>query len=131
MLNAIAFSVVLLAALGVFLYQVWGRFNLLRAATGPFTLDRIPERIRATLVYAFGQEKFIRPEVAIVKERTAGWLHFIVFWGFVILGIQIITHVRARLQRHASIPSRSRPTCSAGRTGSCATSSRPRSSSAS
>src|SRR4029453_15657919 len=57
---------------------------------GPFTLDRIPERIRATLVYAFGQEKFIRPEVAIVKERTAGWLHFVVFWGFIILGIQII-----------------------------------------
>src|SRR4029434_9384500 len=91
MLNAIAFPVVLLAALGVFLYQVWGRFNLLRAATGPFALDRIPERIRATLVYAFGQEKVIRPEVTIVKERTAGWLHFIVFWGFVILGIQIIS----------------------------------------
>ena len=61
MLNAIAFTVVLLVALGIFLYQVWGRFNLLRAATGAFTLDRIPERIRATLVYAFGQEKFIRP----------------------------------------------------------------------
>src|SRR5262245_37345377 len=91
MLNAIAFFVVLLTAVGVFLYQVWGRFNLLRAATGPFTLDRISERIRATLVYAFGQEKFIRPEVDIVKERTAGWLHFIVFWGFVILGIQIVT----------------------------------------
>jgi Fe-S oxidoreductase len=91
MLNAIAFSVVLLTALGVFLYQVWGRFNLLRAATGPFTLDRIPERIQAVLVYAFGQKKFIRPEVEIVNERPAGWLHFFVFWGFVILGIQIIT----------------------------------------
>ena len=43
------------------------------------------------LVYAFGQEKFIRPEVAIVRERTAGWLHFFVFWGFVILGLQIVT----------------------------------------
>src|SRR5262249_42650979 len=91
MLNAIAFTVVLLAALGIFLYQVWGRFNLLRAASGTFGLDRIPERIRATLVYAFGQEKFIRPAVAIVRERTAGWLHFFVFWGFVILGLQIIT----------------------------------------
>jgi len=33
----------------------------------------------------------VRPEVAIVKERTAGWLHFLVFWGFVILGIQVTT----------------------------------------
>src|SRR5215813_13895095 len=91
MLNAIAFTVVLAVALGIFLYQVWGRFNLLRAATGSFTLDRVPERIRATLVYAFGQEKFIRPQVGIVRERTAGWLHFFVFWGFVILGLQILT----------------------------------------
>jgi Fe-S oxidoreductase len=91
MLNAIAFTVVLVVALGIFLYQVWGRFNLLRAATGSFTLDRIPERIRATLVYAFGQEKFIRPQVGIVRERTAGWVHFFVFWGFVILGLQIVT----------------------------------------
>ena len=91
MLNAMAFTVVLLAGLGLFLYQVWRRFNLLRAASGEFTLDRIPERIRALLVYAFGQEKFIRPEVAIVRERTAGWLHFFVFWGFVILGLQIVT----------------------------------------
>jgi Fe-S oxidoreductase len=91
MLNAIAFSVVLLIGLGVFLYQVWGRFNLLRAATGSFVLDRIPERIQAVLVYAFGQKKFIRPDVEIVNERPAGWLHFFVFWGFVILGIQIVT----------------------------------------
>ena len=91
MLNAMAFTVVLLAGLGLFLYQVWRRFNLLRAASGDFTLDRIPERIRAMLVYAFGQEKFIRPEVAIVRERTAGWLHFFVFWGFIILGLQIVT----------------------------------------
>src|SRR4029450_1749979 len=91
MLNAVAFSVVLLAALGVFLHQVWGRFNLLRAVTGPFTLDRIPERVRATLVYAFGQEKFIRPEVGIVNERTAGWVHFIVSWVSALLGMQIIS----------------------------------------
>src|SRR5262247_4731104 len=49
MLNAMAFTVVLLAGLGLFLYQVWKRFNLLRAASGEFTLDRIPERVRAVL----------------------------------------------------------------------------------
>ncbi len=91
MLNALAFTVVLAAGVGLFLYQVWGRFNLIRAANGDLPFDHIPERIRAVLVYAFGQKKFVRPEVAIVKERTAGWLHFLVFWGFVILGIQVVT----------------------------------------
>jgi len=91
MSTAVAFTIVLLAALGYFVYQVWGRFNLLRAARPAALFDRIPERIQAVLVDAFGQQKFIRPEVAIVKERTAGWLHFFVFWGFVILGIQIVT----------------------------------------
>src|SRR5262245_19383462 len=94
MLNAMAFTVVLLAGVGLFLYQVWKRFNLLRAASGEFTLDRITERVRAVLVYAFGQEKFIRPEVGIVRERTAGWLHFFVFWGFVVLGLQIRSEER-------------------------------------
>src|SRR5262249_35259927 len=108
MLNAMAFTVVLLAGVGLFLYQVWKRFNLLRAASGEFTLDRIPERVRAVLVYAFGQEKFIRPEVGIVRERTAGWLHFFVFWGFVVLGVQIIT-MFGRAFAPVSSPPPSRP----------------------
>jgi Fe-S oxidoreductase len=91
MLSAIAFTIVLLAAIGLFIYQLWGRFNLLLAARGPFKIDFLPERIQAVLVYAFGQKKFIRPAVGIVKERTAGWIHFFVFWGFTILGVQVTT----------------------------------------
>ena len=26
-----------------------------------------------------------------MKERTAGWMHFFIFWGFMILGIQVTT----------------------------------------
>jgi Fe-S oxidoreductase len=89
--TAIAFTVVLLIALGLFFYQVWGRFNLMLAARGPITVDRIGERIRSVLVYAFGQKKFIRPEVATVRETVSGWLHFFVFWGFTILGLQVVT----------------------------------------
>src|SRR5262249_51651149 len=33
----------------------------------------------------------IRPEVKIVNETTAGWIHFVVFWGFTILGVQVVT----------------------------------------
>jgi Fe-S oxidoreductase len=89
--TAIAFSVCLLAAAGLFLYQLWGRFNLLRAAQPEARFDRIPERIWALLVYAFGQKKFVRPEARIVNEAVAGWMHFFIFWGFTVLGLQIVT----------------------------------------
>ncbi len=91
MWTAIAFTVVLLVALGVFGWQLWGRFNLLRAARPADLFDRIPERLWAVAVYAFGQKKFIRPEAAIVGETPSGWMHFIIFWGFTLLGIQVVT----------------------------------------
>src|SRR5262249_24845684 len=91
MWSAIAFTLVMLAALGLFFRQVWGRFNLLRAARPAALFDHIPERIRAVLVYAFGQQKFVRPEVVRQGEALAGWAHFFVFWGFTLLGIQIVT----------------------------------------
>src|SRR3989442_1329372 len=53
--------------------------------------DRIAERLRAVAVYFFGQKKFVRPEVASVHETSAGWMHFFIFWGFTILGLQIMT----------------------------------------
>jgi Fe-S oxidoreductase len=95
-LNAGAFAIVLAIGLGLFFRQIWGRFNLLRAATGTFKIDRIPERIQAVLVYALGQKKFIRPEAARQGEAVAGWMHFFIFWGFTILGIQVI-HMFGRM----------------------------------
>jgi Fe-S oxidoreductase len=91
MLTAIAFTAVLLAALGLFFYQVWGRFNLLRAATGTFGVDRVAERVWSVVTIALGQKKFVRPQVAWVRETFSGWLHFLVFWGFTLLGLQVIT----------------------------------------
>jgi Fe-S oxidoreductase len=91
MVTAIVFTLVLVGALGLFFYQVWRRFNLLRAATGPFRLDRIPERLWSVVTIALGQNKFIRPQVSWVRETFSGWLHFLVFWGFTILGLQVVT----------------------------------------
>src|SRR4029077_5663753 len=94
MLSAIAFTLCLLVALGVFFRQLWDRFNLLRAAAAVPRFDRIPERIRAVLVYAFGQQKFVRPETAYVGERGSGWMHFFIFWGFTILRLTTVSMVR-------------------------------------
>src|SRR6058998_2115764 len=104
MLTAILFTVCLLVGVGLFIYQVWGRFNLLRAATGTFTVDRIPERLWAVVTIALGQKKFIRPEVSWVRETLAGWLHFFIFWGFTILGLQIVTMFGRAYGDHFYVP---------------------------
>ncbi len=104
MLTAILFTVCLLVGVGLFIYQVWGRFNLLRAATGSFTVDRIPERLWAVVTIALGQKKFIRPEVSWVRETLAGWLHFFVFWGFTVLGLQIVTMFGRAYSEHFYVP---------------------------
>jgi len=104
MLTAILFTVCLLVGVGLFIYQVWDRFNLLRAATGTFTVDRIPERLWAVVTIALGQKKFIRPEVSWVRETLAGWLHFFVFWGFTVLGLQIVTMFGRAYSEHFYLP---------------------------
>jgi Fe-S oxidoreductase len=89
MITEIIFSLCIFVSLGIFFYQLWRRFQLLRSAVPVSRFDRIPERVRAVLVYAFGQRKFVRRNPG--AEHSAGWMHFFIFWGFFILGIQIIT----------------------------------------
>ncbi len=91
MLSAVLFTLCVLAGLGYFAWQMWGRIGLLLAAEGRITVDRVPERLWAVLVYFFGQKKFVRPEVGIVREWVAGWMHFFIFWAFIVLGGQVIT----------------------------------------
>src|SRR5499427_6531397 len=104
MISAIVFTLCLVVALGVFFRQLQDRFNLLRAAAPAALFDRIPDRIRAVLVYAFGQQKFVRPETAYVGETGSGWMHFFIFWGFTILGLQIVTMFGRAYSEHFRIP---------------------------
>ncbi|HLY36532.1 MAG TPA: (Fe-S)-binding protein [Candidatus Binatia bacterium] len=104
MVTAILFTLCLVVALGVFFRQLWDRFNLLRAAQPAALFDRIPDRIRAVLVYAFGQKKFVRPEASYVGETGSGWMHFFIFWGFTILGLQIMTMFGRGYSPHFRLP---------------------------
>jgi Fe-S oxidoreductase len=102
--TAIAFTLCLVVAAAIFLRQIWGRFNLLRAAAPAPLFDRLPERVRAVAVYALGQKKFVRPEAARQGEATAGWMHFFIFWGFVVLGLQILTMFGRAYDDHFYLP---------------------------
>lgn len=98
MLSAVIFTLVVLAALGFFARTLYGRFRLLAAARPVDRFDNIPDRIVATVVYAFGQKKFV------VGEQPAGWLHFFIFWGFMILGAQVVTMFGRAYSDHFYIP---------------------------
>lgn len=85
MVNSIIFALVVIAGLGRFGWTLYRRFEVMRAAQPAALFDRVPERIQAVLVYAFGQRKFVR------DEQPAGWMHVLIFWGFMILAVQVIT----------------------------------------
>jgi Fe-S oxidoreductase len=60
------------------------RMRLLLAARPAARLDRIGERTRRAVVYGLGQKKFL------VGEQPSGIMHALVFWGFVVLLLQVI-----------------------------------------
>jgi Fe-S oxidoreductase len=89
MVSMVLWTVAFVAGVGFFLFQIYGRLQWLLAARrddlrdyGPHTWSK---RLKNTLFYAFGQYKFFR------DEKTAGLMHVVIFWGFTVLGIQVIT----------------------------------------
>lgn len=83
-MSDVLFPIVWAVGLIVFAVIIAGRARLLLAARPASRLDRIPERIRRALVYGLGQKKFF------TGEQPAGIMHALVFWGFVVLIIQVV-----------------------------------------
>ena len=61
-----------------FFVALWPKLNVLRKAMPENRWDRLCDRFRNTLWIAFGQSKMF-------KDRPAGWMHALIFWGFLIL----------------------------------------------
>jgi Fe-S oxidoreductase len=61
-----------------FFAALWPKFSVLRKAMNENRLDRLCDRLRNTLWIAFGQSKMF-------KDGSAGWMHALIFWGFLIL----------------------------------------------
>ncbi len=88
-MTAIIFTLCIFAGVGAFFYQLWRRFEILRSAAPVSRFDRIYDRIRNVFVFAIAQRKFLRSNPG--AEKSAGWMHSFIFWGFLVLGLQIIT----------------------------------------
>jgi Fe-S oxidoreductase len=89
------FTIFLLAAAGVLARTLYRRFAVLTKVAPVPRFDRIGERVNAVLQYVLGQKKFVVGEQPLPGDRAAGWMHFFIFWGFTILGVQVV-HMFAR-----------------------------------
>lgn len=77
-LHAVIFAIVLVAAVGLFGWNVRRLISYLRVGRKENRFDHVGQRIRNVLEIAFGQTKLLR-------EPVAGLLHLLIFWGFVVL----------------------------------------------
>ena len=79
------FPIFLGIALAVFAGIIAVRGRLLLVARPVGRWDRIGERLWRTVVYGLGQRKFL------TGEQPSGVMHALVFWGFVVLMLQVAT----------------------------------------
>src|SRR5882724_2485642 len=80
-------SLLVVAALGYFANTLYGRFRVLQSVRWTKLFDRIPERVKSLLVLGFGQKKF----VIVTQDPGPCWMHFLIFWGFMILALRVLT----------------------------------------
>jgi Fe-S oxidoreductase len=80
-------SLLVVAALGYFANTMYGRFRVLQSVRWTDLFNRIPERVKALLVLGFGQKKFVIDK----QDPGPSWMHFFIFWGFMILAVRVVT----------------------------------------
>ncbi|OGW13891.1 MAG: hypothetical protein A3K09_02895 [Nitrospinae bacterium RIFCSPLOWO2_12_FULL_47_7] len=71
-------GVLTLLALAVFLAGIWPKIRVMGLATPESRFDKPMKRLWNTLSIAFAQAK-------LFKEVGAGWMHALIFWGFLVL----------------------------------------------
>lgn len=98
MLTGIVLTLLTLTAVGIFGHTIYRRFLLLKAVRAEPRFDRLGERIRGVFIYAFGQKKFV------TGEQPAGWMHFVIFWGFMIVAARTITLFAQGYNPHFYLP---------------------------
>lgn len=95
-IHSLVFLVVLIAAFGFFVSNIYRLIRYLRIGKPEDRSDRPGKRIRTALIVAFGQSKLLR-------EPLAGWGHFFIFWGFNILILAVIEAIGEGFYRGFSL----------------------------
>ncbi len=97
-MSHVAFPILCAIALLVFAGLIASRARLLVRARPAGRVDRIPERTWRAVTYGLGQKKFL------VGEQPAGLMHALIFWGFVVLMLQVVTLFGRALDSTWNIP---------------------------
>ncbi|MCX7761400.1 MAG: heterodisulfide reductase-related iron-sulfur binding cluster [Candidatus Kryptonium sp.] len=77
-LKNLLFLIIFAISISVFFFNARRLYTYLKIGKPENRFDKPIERIKRVLSIAFGQKKLLR-------EFVAGWMHFFIFWGFVIL----------------------------------------------
>ena len=85
-LESILFACVLLSAFALFAWNVRKLASYLALGKAENRFGTPSARLRRVLTIAFGQSKLLR-------EPLAGWLHFFIFWGFVVLLTAVVESI--------------------------------------
>lgn len=86
-MNPFLMSLLLIVGLAVFSWTMYGKIQLLMALEPTDRADHIMDRIKNVIILAMGQKRLVGRK----KERAAGIVHALIFWGFCILLIRSIT----------------------------------------
>ncbi len=85
-MNPLFMSILLFVGLAVFCRTMYYKIKLLTALEPENRFDHIKERLKSVLVFAFGQKRLVGRK----RERAAGVMHALIFWGFCILLIRSV-----------------------------------------
>ena len=80
-------------AIGMFAYEVSGRLHLVARGRPDDRLAHVGARIRTVLVNVFGQRR-------LLNDPYSGPMHFLIFWGFLILLLGNVNSIVAPLTGH-------------------------------
>ena len=80
------FWLLTIAGVGAVVFSLSRRFSLLTTGRAENRFDRLGERFRHVLVYAFGQKKMF-------DDPFAGIYHLFIFYGFLVVSLRTVTMV--------------------------------------
>ena len=86
-MNPLLMTLLLIAALVVFGRTMFRKIQLLKALEPADRANHLKQRLISMLVLAIGQKRLVGRR----KERSAGVVHALIFWGFCILLIRSLT----------------------------------------
>ncbi len=80
------FWILTIFGVGAVIFSLSRRIQLLRSGRADNRFDRIGERFKHMMVYAFGQRKMF-------DDKLAGFYHLLIFYGFLVVSVRTVTMV--------------------------------------